>query len=852
MTDQGERELRDAVIDALGVEVVPVAMLRERLGSPWSAPHDGRDELDRLLQLDTTFTSLKDGVAFLPAALDGTTWTAWVDPGDAARGFLRTFPSLTALAWWLIGADVELLDAAGSPLGVLQTDGWMLDGRDTDVVLGPTGWLDGLHGSWATFEVVGRAIRMSSMDVPPVPTPAQVAAVRAGFERDVEHRAETDRLFRRDPPPPDGRYTTGDGAIHEALLWDLAAFHDGAVAPLTVIYAAAGLVERNGTIADETFDWDALGAWRTRQRFLLSHGLDPERADQAHALLAAFEAWAAGDGESSTPPTTADALDDGAVANAVWTDLEQMGADADQLVAFGGSLTFTDPGSIGAVWARARALDRAGDAVAAATALEAAVDRARRHWPALIDLAGLRADGGDAIGALQLLDLAGIGPADEHGHSDHDHDHSDHDHDHERSDPEQLWDEVEPYATHRPRATARRNDPCPCGSGRKYKACHLGRETHTLEDRARWLYLKADRFLRARYPDVVVELTGDIVDEYEQPAVFDALVESTLVSDIVLHEDGVFAEFLAARDGLLPADEALLGAQWALADRGVFEVVEVQRDALELRDVTTGEQIIVTNIDLGEDTRPGILVVGRPLPIGDSHRAFGGLMPFSPRYLDHLLAAIDTHGSDELAEVIAAILAPPTVTNTDGQDLVAHVITWSVPDPAVVGGALVSAGLRDDGDGRWTLVRQTRSQDGTTVATVRLDGDRLTGDVNATDRAEELQQLVATALPGAELLDIDARPFRLPAGARSDEPDEPIDPVDPALRAALLEHMAAMEERWLDESIPALGGRTPREAADDPVGREEVIRLLASFPPPPEGGTITAMDPERLRALLGL
>ena len=76
--------------------------------------------------------------------------------------------------------------------------------------------------------------------------------------------------------------------------------------------------------------------------------------------------------------------------------------------------------------------------------------------------------------------------------------------------------------------------------------------THTLEDRARWLYLKADRFLRARHPDVVAELTAGIVDEDEQPDVFDALLESTLVADIVLHEDGVFAEFLAPTTGSCP------------------------------------------------------------------------------------------------------------------------------------------------------------------------------------------------------------------------------------------------------------------------------------------------------------
>ena len=71
------------------------------------------------------------------------------------------------------------------------------------------------------------------------------------------------------------------------------------------------------------------------------------------------------------------------------------------------------------------------------------------------------------------------------------------------------------------------------------------------------------------------------------------------------------------------------------------------------------------------------------------------------------------------------------------------------------------------------------------------------------------------------------------------------------IRAALAEHIAGYERRWLDESIPALGGRTPREAAGDPIGREELTRLLASFPVPGPDD-VGAMDPDRLRAELGL
>ena len=42
-----------------------------------------------------------------------------------------------------------------------------------------------------------------------------------------------------------------------------------------------------------------------------------------------------------------------------------------------------------------------------------------------------------------------------------------------------------------PRPDIGRNEPCWCGSGRKYKKCHLGREQLPLADRVGWLYTKA-------------------------------------------------------------------------------------------------------------------------------------------------------------------------------------------------------------------------------------------------------------------------------------------------------------------------------------------------------------------------
>jgi Protein of unknown function (DUF2384) len=58
------------------------------------------------------------------------------------------------------------------------------------------------------------------------------------------------------------------------------------------------------------------------------------------------------------------------------------------------------------------------------------------------------------------------------------------------------------------------------------------------------------------------------------------------------------------------------------------------------------------------------------------------------------------------------------------------------------------------------------------------------------------------------------------------------------------------EARWLDEPIPALDGHTPRQAADDPTRRTDLIKLLDTFPA--GAAAEGSMDADRLRAALGL
>jgi Protein of unknown function (DUF2384) len=84
-----------------------------------------------------------------------------------------------------------------------------------------------------------------------------------------------------------------------------------------------------------------------------------------------------------------------------------------------------------------------------------------------------------------------------------------------------------------------------------------------------------------------------------------------------------------------------------------------------------------------------------------------------------------------------------------------------------------------------------------------------------------------------------------------DEDDEDaVDPNDPEIASFLNEFVRDYEAKWLDQPIPALDGRTPRQAADDPTRRGDLIKLLDSFPAVEAGSG--GMDPDRLRAALGL
>jgi hypothetical protein len=151
------------------------------------------------------------------------------------------------------------------------------------------------------------------------------------------------------------------------------------------------------------------------------------------------------------------------------------------------------------------------------------------------------------------------------------------------------------------------------------------------------------------------------------------------------------------------------------------------------------------------------------------------------------------------------------------------------------------------GDDAW--IEEWEAPDGDMLirGTMTLAGDRLTVEANSDIRADRLVETLLRLLPDAEVV-VDER--QDPPKIRRGGPGRPDDdePVPPELEEALDEWRRRHEEMWIDESIPALGGLTPRQALDDPSRREDLLALLREEDR--EGGT--GYSASRIRSLLGL
>lgn len=419
---------------------------------------------------------------------------------------------------------------------------------------------------------------------------------------------------------------------------------------------------------------------------------------------------------------------------------------------------------------------------------------------ALANLADLRSVSGDAREAKRLFMLAGVDP---------------------------QADEVRRLRTYLdpPAGGPGRNKPCPCGSGKKYKVCHGRTAAHPLSDRAAWLFHKVVMFLQRPPQRAELLQWGALLagtSPGEEAAVRRAMGDQA-AWEFAAFEGGLLGEFLSVLGPLLPDDERELAESWLGSPRRLLEVIEVQpMRGVQARDLLTSEELEVRDRRLTRTIGAGDLMFGVLLDDGDGVLRFQ-LNPLSlPRLMRGPLLGLLRAGAS--GEQVASFFAPkaPQLRTTSGEELVTCTARYECADPKTVWEALREQLDSDDEDeDDLTLL----GPDQIVLGTVERDGSRLVVRTNAVERLRVLQELVTSAGPGVRLIEESTRPWESMEREAAGSPPEPVE-LDPADVAGIRRQL---EDRWLADSIPALGGLTPREAAASTQARGELVALLEDF-----------------------
>jgi hypothetical protein len=414
-----------------------------------------------------------------------------------------------------------------------------------------------------------------------------------------------------------------------------------------------------------------------------------------------------------------------------------------------------------------------------------------------------------------------------------------------------------------------RNDPCPCGSGKKYKKCHLEADAAAAASSAP----RDDEVNDRRVVEQIFAWTARRFGPGSWAKTLSVAHDDSEAAQIVVPWCAYHAEidgrriaerFLDANERRLsPAEREWLDAQLR-AWLSLWEVTAVEPGAgVHVSDLLTGETRFVAERTASRTLTGRETLLARVVDHAGSS-TFCGLAPraLPPAEADAVVQQVrarlrlrravaverlrdEAIGAFMLArwsQAVAALKAraaiPPRLTNTDGDALLFTTDHYTVEAAAhdEVARRLAALGAVDTGEASasercWELIRPDRDagDEGTIIGRLRLADSTLAVETNSVARADDLRQRIEAAC-GALVrhrLREHSDPRALLARGAGPQPPSAVPGLDPAEQARIeREYKQRHYQRWLDEPIPALDGQTPRQAARTRAGRHRVDVLL--------------------------
>lgn len=770
---------------------------------------------DILLWAPGIWTSWGEVIARIDVLLAGAVFTHRLTDHDLSSETVDITPDLTAL-----NVDVAEFGQSLTIPGVGELDAVYGDlDRDAPFLSGPQGWLDKFSAGDLIAFIRGSEGRVSVEH-----------AVEVG-DGTAESEAISAYFFAR-------RYSEHAGLDLVPTMIDVMISHPTLfrtpVAPFSDLLAEAGLEHTSGLIGPTGGDWlppDVIVALEDRAGVANEYLFDDCCDDAFDIVAVAWRNYARSGALLGDAETVVGALAHGAVADAFgdWVfDLAGRSARLEEFLA--DVAEHAGRRATPAQYLLARTKLWNGDAIGAEATARSSLELDPVHAGAtsLLSLfASIRGHGKEALRLARRISPTSL-------------------------EVEFLSDLLEPYEG------TRRNEPCPCGSGRKFKTCCAVDPVLDGSQRTLWLMWKLYQFVnfssRSRTIWELARIATE-VDERNTPDDVDRMLDDPFFLDVVAFEDSI-GDFINEWGPLLPDDERDTIDLWAVSDRRLWEVVgDPEEPTVVMRDTSTGEQAEVYDVLGSRTMRSGNLIFTRIVAAFGADRFLGHPVAVDLRHRDSLLDLLDgPHNSTDIAEWYGYVVSPPRFATTEGQDMVLCecrvrpvTIGWDELESEL--DSLYDRSEYDESDeSMWTSTFENEAGGSIVRATLRRVGDELIIETMAEERLED----VLDALSHLEVITDERTPLRSPRDLASfTPPTQAMEPPPPEMEELLSQFMRDQEDRWLDESIPALSGLTPHQAAADPTRREDLIALLRSFDQVgrKEAG---AFDADRLRRQLGL
>lgn len=780
------------------------------------------DELEEivdgaLLETDDTWVSSGGTVSLTSELLRGVVLAHRVTAGELDRGVLDARPDLGAFTWgslhsWSLAGGGEVAHAY--PFRGEQHL------SEHGSYVGPDGWLDGIEPD----ELIAAACDGDRFEiirnVSPNGVEQAVALVRVVFDElcDPESAMECDEL------------------VMESLIRDRRVFRTPTT-PFGEVFEQAGLRLRGAWIgrADRDFTTPGEQFHDSRlERLASEYQLDTCCCEALERLLAHWSDFVVATpvrrpeiAAAWNPRRLRDDFHHGAVSPALVDGILERHDDRVQLLDdFAATLMRSGELEPIALYLVAHNTLRGGAAREALDSIRRSTTLDGEFGPALDLHATLLADSGLPAAALSARRTAMAFEGSDH-------------------DAAFLADLVAPFAR------AGRNDPCPCGSGRKFKQCCQREPKLSLSDRRSLVLRQAIWSLDE--PHRRSELFSLALEAFEASGAptsvmqqqMTELVRDPFLVDLALFDEGGIDDYLHEREEIIRSPELEWLRSLAESRRSLWEYRRLDGNRFELRDVQTGEARESITLDEQVLTDQGYLfarvvddasdgtvgVVGAAMEISLARRA---------RLIELLDVDADGH---ELAGWYGWLMAPPVLQNREGDSLVLSTAYFS-PSPGIEWRSIEAAldGLYDrDGDG-WV---EFLDLDGEHIvrASMHRDGDLLVVSTNSVARFERVRD----ALVGVGL---EYQRIEWPDASVGGDADS--SPDGPEISEDDLDMIREqMEDRWISDHVPAFDGMTPRQAVDDPTRRDDVIKLIEDFECRPVIG-FASYDFDRLRTKLGL